>query len=97
MKVVWSWLREFVPVEASPEDVADRLSARALKVERVPSRTMRTEIACPTFAAWIASVRSVADATVVVLMPTMTSPLFTPAFSAGLPSTTRLTSAPLPL
>lgn len=35
MKVVWSWLRELVPVEASPEDVADRLSLQALKVERV--------------------------------------------------------------
>lgn len=35
MKVVWSWLREFVPVEAEPEAVAERLSLGALKVESV--------------------------------------------------------------
>ncbi|MCA1834199.1 MAG: phenylalanine--tRNA ligase subunit beta [Actinomycetota bacterium] len=35
MRVSWSWLREFVPVEAAPEDVADRLSMRAVKLERV--------------------------------------------------------------
>src|ERR1041385_9287842 len=35
MKVVWSWLREFVPVDAEPEAVAERLSLGALKVESV--------------------------------------------------------------
>jgi phenylalanyl-tRNA synthetase beta chain len=35
MKVVWSWLREFVAVEVEPEEVADRLSLGALKVEGV--------------------------------------------------------------
>jgi phenylalanyl-tRNA synthetase beta chain len=35
MRAPWSWIKEFVPVESSPEEIADRLSMRAIKVERV--------------------------------------------------------------
>ena len=35
MRAPWSWITEFVPVERSAEEVADRLSMRAIKVERV--------------------------------------------------------------
>lgn len=35
MRVPFSWLREFVPVEADPEDVAGRLSVTGLAVEEI--------------------------------------------------------------
>ena len=35
MKVVWSWLRELCPTDLSAEDLADRLTARGVKVEGI--------------------------------------------------------------
>ena len=38
MKVPYSWLREYVPVEVSPEQLADRLAVTTAEVERVSWR-----------------------------------------------------------
>ncbi|MBM4136535.1 MAG: phenylalanine--tRNA ligase subunit beta, partial [Nitrospira sp.] len=37
MRVPYEWLREFVAVEASPEEVAERLTMTGLEVEAVES------------------------------------------------------------
>ena len=35
MKVTYNWLREFVDVNASPEDIASRLTSAGMEVEEI--------------------------------------------------------------